>query len=372
MIEDPSSPQQSAPEPATGHELAPAGSQTSSSFFRFENFEIDCVRRELRRHGLRIHLKGRPFTLLAILVESHGQIVTRDQLRARLWPPGTHVDFDANLTTASCTLRRALGDSSKESRFIETIPGQGYRFIEPVVQLKIKNLPVQTPADPGSILSINPAPGHLVPVHPKSNNSSDARRRIFIAACCTVALVLAVAGFGYRHGLSVRAASNQPVRLAVLPFMEIASGPQAELIADGLHDALITGLANRYTSQFAVICRTTSMRYKHTNETVQQIAHELNVDYIVEGSIQTDHNRTHIAVRLVRAEDQSQLWADSYDRPFQDAISVESEVAGQIGAALSLRGVLQGTAGTRARSPVPPCKPTAVAKPSTLEHRSSI
>jgi DNA-binding winged helix-turn-helix (wHTH) protein len=102
-------------------------------------------------------LKGRPFTQLAILVESHGQIVTRDQLRARLWPPGTHVDFDANLTTASCTLRRALGDSSKESRFIETIPGQGYRFIEPVVQLKIKNLPVQTPADPGSILSINPA-----------------------------------------------------------------------------------------------------------------------------------------------------------------------------------------------------------------------
>jgi TolB-like protein/DNA-binding winged helix-turn-helix (wHTH) protein len=372
MIEDSSSPQQSAPEPATGHELAPAGTQDSSNFFRFENFEIDCVRRELRRHGLKIHLKGRPFTLLAILVESQGQIVTREQLRARLWSPGTYVDFDANLTTAFCTLRRALGDSSKESRFIETIPGQGYRFIEPVVQLKIKKPAVQTHVDAGSILSINPAPDLVVPVHTRSDNSSDARRRIFIAACCTVALVLAIAGFGYRHGLSVRAASNQPVRLAVLPFMEIAAGPEAELIADGLHDALITGLANRYTSQFAVICRTTSMRYRHTDETVQQIAHELNVDYIVEGSIQTEHNRAHIAVRLVRAEDQSQLWAESYDRPFQDAISVESEVADQIGSALSLRGVLPATVGTRPRSPVTPCKPTAVAKPSTFQHRSSI
>ena len=372
MIEDTSRPQQSAPEPATGHELAPAGTQDSSSFFRFENFEIDCVRRELRRHGLRIHLKGRPFTLLAILVESHGQIVTRDQLRARLWPPGTHVDFDANLTTASCTLRRALGDSSKESRFIETIPGQGYRFIEPVVQLKIKSPAIQTPSDDSSIPSINPAPAHPVGALPETHSSHDAQRRIFVAACFASALVIAIAGFGYRRGLSVRAASNQPVRLAVLPFTEIAPGPEAELISDGLHDALITGLANRYPSQFAVICRTTSIRYKHTDETVQQIAHELNVDYIVEGSIQTEHNRTHIAVRLVRAEDQSQLWAESYDRPFQDAISVESEVADEIGSALSLRGVLPATADSRNRSPIAPCKPTAVAKPSTFPHRSSI
>jgi TolB-like protein/DNA-binding winged helix-turn-helix (wHTH) protein len=372
MIEDPSSPQQSPPEPATGQELASVGAQTSSSFFRFESFEIDCVRRELRRHGLKIHLKGRPFTLLAILVESKGRIVTREQLRARLWSPGTHVDFDANLTTAFCSLRRALGDSSKDSRFIETIPGQGYRFIEPVVQLKIKSPAIQTPADAASIPSINPASAHSVPVLPETHNSHDAHRRIFVAAFFASLLVLAIAGFGYRHGLSVRAASNQPVRLAVLPFTEIASGPEAELISDGLHDALITGLANRYTSQFAVICRTTSMRYKHTDETVQQIAHELNVDYIVEGSVQTEHNRTHIAVRLVRAEDQSQLWADSYDRPFQDAISVESEVAGQIGAALSLRGILPATAGSRNRSPVAPCKPTAVAKPSTFQHRSSI
>ncbi|MFZ0969782.1 MAG: winged helix-turn-helix domain-containing protein [Candidatus Acidiferrales bacterium] len=335
MIEDTSRPERSAPEPATGHELAPSGSQTSSNFYRFESFEIDCVRLELRRHGLKIHLKGRPFTLLAILVESEGQIVTREQLRARLWPPGTHVDFDANLTTAFCTLRRALGDSSKDSRFIETIPGQGYRFIEPVVRLKIRTPAMHTSADAASVLSINP-----VAANSESHNSTHFRRRIFVAACCAAALVAAIVAFGYRHVLSARAGSNEPIRLAVLPFAEIASGPEVESMADGLHDALITRLASQYPSRFAVICGTTSMRYKHSDKTVRQIAQELKVDYIVEGSVQTANNRTHIAVRLVRAEDQSQLWADSYDRTFQDVISVESEVADRIGAALSLRGIL--------------------------------
>ncbi|HEY4739903.1 MAG TPA: winged helix-turn-helix domain-containing protein [Candidatus Acidoferrales bacterium] len=367
MSDDTTRTGQSESEAETGRELAPAGSQTASNSYRFENFEIDCARLELRRHGLKIHLKGRPFTLLAVLVESEGQIVTREQLRARLWSPDTHVDFDANLTTAFCTLRRALGDSSKESRFIETIPGQGYRFIEPVVRLKIRTPAMQTSADAASVLSIN-----RVPANSESHDSNDLRRKILVAACCAAALVAVIAGFGYRHVLSVRAASTQPVRLAVLPFTEIAAGSEAELIADGLHDAIITGLANRYTSQFAVICRTTSMRYKHTDETVQQIARELSVDYIVEGSVQTEHDRTHIAVRLVRAEDQSQLWADSYDRPFQDVISVESEVADQIGAALSLRGVIPATVGTRAISPVTPCKPTAAAIPSAFFPLSSV
>src|SRR5277367_918408 len=129
------------PEPPSGPDVPAHDTETASSCYRFESFEIDGLRRELRRNGLKIHLKGRPFTLLKVLVESQGRIVTRDELRGHLWTSDTHVDFDANLTTAFYKVRKALGDSSRDSRFIETIPGQGYRFIEPVVAIKRQATP---------------------------------------------------------------------------------------------------------------------------------------------------------------------------------------------------------------------------------------
>src|ERR1700689_3926388 len=124
------------PEPPSGPDAPAHDAETAASCYRFESFEIDGLRRELRRNGLKIHLKGRPFTLLKVLVESQGRLVTREELRGHLWTSDTHVDFDANLTTAFYKVRKALGDSSRDSRFIETIPGQGYRFIEPVIAIR--------------------------------------------------------------------------------------------------------------------------------------------------------------------------------------------------------------------------------------------
>lgn len=314
------------------HDIPTSDPQASSGCYRFESFEIDGVRRELRRHGLKIHLKGRPFTLLKVLVESQGRVVTREELRGHLWSSDTHVDFDANLTTAFYKVRKALGDSSKGSRFIETIPGLGYRFIEPILPIKteLETLP-QSPATNGaaSISATSSATAS------QSRRFSTARRRLISLSIAALAL-LVIARAGY---ITVQSSSAppDPVRLLVLPFVDTTGNAADEHFSDGLNDELITDLTRQHGSEISVIAQTTAMSYKHADKSVQEIARELKVSYVVEGDVQRDDGRVHISARLVRAADQSEIWADSYDRPFGDSLDIESELASRIGDALSAK-----------------------------------
>lgn len=322
------------PELPSGPEIPASESEASSSYcYRFESFEIDGQRRELRRHGLKIHLKGRPFTLLKVLVESQGRLVTREELRGHLWTSDTHVDFDANLTTAFYKVRKALGDSSRDSRFIETIPGQGYRFIEPVIAIKGDAAAAAPPAvaDSNETESVEPAAvvAHGYAVSP--------RKRRLVSVLVASLVLIVIACVGYIRVLSSSAARAKSVRLLVLPFSDTAGNAADENFSDGLQDELITDLTRRHASEFSVIARTTAVTYKHTGKSVQDIARELDVSYIVEGAVQECDGHMHISARLVRAADQSEIWADSYDRSLTDIVSSEVEVADRIGEALSAR-----------------------------------
>jgi len=336
----------SLPEPPSGSEAAANEPEISPSCYRFESFEIDGMRRELRRNGLKIHLKGRPFTLLKVLVESQGRIVTRDELRGHLWTSDTHVDFDANLTTAFYKARKALGDSSRDSRFIETIPGQGYRFIEPVVAFRRQATPSAHAAAAEEIESEAPeSPSVTVQTH----TISPLKRRL-VSVLVGALVLIVIACVGYIRVLSSSAARAKSVRLLVLPFADNNGNTADENFSDGLQDELITELTRRHASEFSVIARTTAMTYKHTGKSVQQIARELDVSYVVEGAVQECDGRMHISARLVRAADQSEIWADSYDRPLGDAVQSEFEVADRIGDALSAR-VLPTVASASHRAP---------------------
>ncbi len=310
--------------------------QSNSGCYRFESFEIDGARRELRRHGLKIHLKGRPFTLLKVLVESQGRIVTRDELRGYLWSSDTHVDFDANLTTAFYKVRKALGDSSRESKFIETIPGQGYRFIEPVVPIAREPEKPPQPAAASSIETTLPGPSRKI---------SLSRWRLFSVVAAAI-VVLGIACVGYIRAQSTSVAHGTGVRLLVLPFANPSEYAADERFSDGLSEELITQLTRQHGSQISVIAETTSRSYKNANKSVQDMARELKVEYVVEGAVQRDDGHMHISARLVRASDQSEVWADSYDRPYADALNLESEVANRIGDALSAK-IVSSTNGNR-------------------------
>lgn len=327
------------PEVPFGLETPSSESEPSSSCcYRFESFEIDGQRRELRRNGLKIHLKGRPFTLLKVLVASQGRLVTREELRGHLWTSDTHVDFDANLTTAFYKVRKALGDSSRDSRFIETIPGQGYRFIEPVIAIKPgAATPAQAPSsEPNEVDSAEP-PAKIT----HGFTVSPLKRRLVSVLVASLVLIV-IACVGYIRVLSSSAAHAKSVRLLVLPFSDTAGSTADESFSDGLQDELITDLTRRHASEFSVIARTTAMTYKHTGKSVQDIARELNVSYIVEGAVQECDGHMHISARLVRTADQSEIWADSYDRSLTDVVQSELEVADRIGEALSARVLPSG------------------------------
>jgi TolB-like protein/DNA-binding winged helix-turn-helix (wHTH) protein len=321
-------------DPTESHDVLTDKVQAFSDCYRFESFEIDCVRRELRRNGIKIHLAGRPFTLLMVLVESQGRLVTREELRGHLWSSDTYVDFDTNLTTVFYKVRQALGDSSKESRFLQTIPGQGYRFIEPVLPLKseIAALP-QLDIAPGGKTTFG-APSSVLA---NSNSSSPSGRRYLIALYLMAAVLVAGTYLGYRGIFSASASRSQPVRLLVLPFIDTPGDAEGAYFADGLNDELITKLTRLRFPQLSVIARTTAMRYKNTNKTIQEVGHELKVNYVVEGAVQRANGRIHISVRLVSTANQSPIWAESYDRPFGDVLNIESDVASRIGEALSIR-----------------------------------
>lgn len=280
-------------------------STSSARVLRFDSFELDLRAGELRKSGIRLRLQGQPIQLLAILVQSPGRLVTREELIAQLWPTDTFVDFDHSLNNSILRIREVLGDSAATPRYIETLPRRGYRFIAQVEGLV---------ADP-----IDPPVATPPPVRP-------ARGRQFLIPSILLPSVLILAGLGLWFAPSLHRANAAPIHsIAVLPFDNLSGDPSQNYLADGTTDQLITDLAQ--VGSLRVISRVSVMQYRNTKKTLPEIAHELNVDSIVEGSVTRSGDRVRITAQLLRADSDEHIWADNYDRNVGDILRLESDVA---------------------------------------------
>jgi TolB-like protein/Flp pilus assembly protein TadD len=234
-------------------------STSSGRRVRFGPFEIDEKTGELRKDGTKIRLQEQPLQILQILLEHPGELVARDELRKRVWPTDTFVDFDHGINNAIKRLRESLGETAETPRFVETLPRRGYRFIA----------------------------------------SLEAARPV----------------------------ANSPIQaIAVLPLENLSRDPEREYFADGMTEALITGLAK--ISALRVTSRTTVMKYKGIRDkSVPEIAKELGVARIIEGAVLRSGDRVRISVQLIDPSTDAHLWAESYERNLRDVLSLQAEVA---------------------------------------------
>ena len=289
---------------------------------RFGVFEVDRQARELRKRGVRIKLEDQPFEVLATLLERPGDIVTRSELQARVWPEGTFVDFDNSLTKAVNKIRTALGDSATTPRFIETLSRRGYRFIAPVDVI----------ADfvPGL------EPEGAAPARPERPRGESSKGWWVAAAVSGAVVAIAAVLFAFQVGnlrdrlltaFHLKSAVTRPGidSIAVLPLQNLSRDPEQEYFADGLTEALITDLGRVITLR--VISRTSVMQYKGTRKPLSEIARELNVDAAVEGTVQRSGGRVRITAQLLQARTDRHLWAESYERDSADVIQLERHMA---------------------------------------------
>jgi TolB-like protein/DNA-binding winged helix-turn-helix (wHTH) protein len=277
---------------------------------RFGEYELDTRAGELRTGGGSIRLHRQPLRLLLLLLEHRGEPVSREQLRAALWPDNTFVDFEDALNHAVRRLRDALGDSAEDPRFIETLPRLGYRLIAPDDAAPSRTIPAGGPTT-------------LPPQNDKARLGLSLRWRMFGVGIAT--LVAAVGFVGYRFLRPGHAPSQRIESLAVLPLVNLSGDPQQEYFADGITEALITNLGK--VSSLRVISRTSAMHYKGTKKTLPAIARELGVDAAIEGTVQRSGSKVRITAQLLRARPEGHLWAESYEREARDILALQGEIA---------------------------------------------
>jgi TolB-like protein/DNA-binding winged helix-turn-helix (wHTH) protein len=293
--------------------------------FRFGVFELDVTAAELRKHGIPVRLRGQPFQLLTLLLERHGEIVTREEMRARLWPGDTFVEFEHSLNTAMKKLRAALGDSPENSRYVETLPRMGYRFVAPVEKVAGATgpLPAVAAGPPGADAPL--ADPRFEPI--STGGRRLLRRRPVILG---IALALAAALGGYFQWARSRAgpqAFGKRVMLAVLPFENLTGDPGQDYFTDGLTEEMIAQLGRLDPQRLGVIARTSVMYYKHRQEPLEQIGGELGVQYVLEGSVRRDSDNVRISAQLIRVADQTHLWSRQYDRQMSNLLALQGEIA---------------------------------------------
>ena len=293
-----------------------------STLVRFGAFEIDLRSGELRNKGLKIKLQDQPLQVLAMLLARPGEVVTREELQKALCPADTFVDFDRGLNKAINKVREALSDSAVNPSFVETLPRRGYRFIAAVdvgaglVSSGQRNLPgVPGQATTGDAGAVCEPPRR-------------SRWPLRLAGLLAMLLVSVGAGwFVWRR--SWRQTDQPPAEriesLAVLPLQNLSEDRQQDYFADGMTDELITDLGK--ISALRVISRTSAMQYRDAKKPLPEIARELNVDAVVEGTVLRAGDRVRITAQLIRASPERHLWSESYERDLRDVLGLQGEVA---------------------------------------------
>jgi len=293
---------------------------------RFGGFELDLTAYELRRNGRPVKLGRQPMDLLILLVERRGQLLSRSEIVDRLWGKDVFVDVDTGVNTAISKVRQALRDSADAPRFLETVPGKGYRFIAPVevVAAGPDTGPVATETAPAAPPS-EPA-DHVAPAPLRT------RKRWPVIALFGLVTAVAV-------GVLIRVTGDAPapgtVTLAVLPFENFDSDAAREYLASGLSDETSASLAQIDPVHLSVKGRTQD--YKGTTKTAAQIGQELSVDYLVESSIRAEGARVRVTVTLIRVRDQAHVWSQSYDREPTSLLGLQQELSADIAEQIRLR-----------------------------------
>jgi len=278
--------------------------------FRFADFEFDCHSGELRRNGTSLKLQLQPARVLAVLIRRAGQVVSRQELAEEVWGADTFVDFEQGLNYAVRQIRTVLGDDAEQPRFLETLPKRGYRFIASLKEV--------APEEP--VLSVTASEQSLV------RHGTSTRVAIALIAVGVIAAALVI---GLRLRRRQPTGANGPIAsLAVLPLHNLSNDPEQQYFSDGMTDELITDLAK--AGSLRVISHTSVERYKDTKRPLPEIARELGVDAIVEGTVLRSNDRVRITAQLIDARSDQHLWADSYEGDLRDVLSLQDEVAQRI------------------------------------------
>ena len=273
---------------------------------RFGSFEMDPVSGDLRKSGIPLKMQPQPCKVLLLLLARPGELVTRERIQEEIWGDATHVDFEKGLNFCIKKIREALIDDAETPRYIETVPKRGYRFIHPVEAV--------SPEAVGSSGTVHKSRGELP----------------------SWAGLLILAGVALTLALTWMLREPPTHSLAVLPLEDLSQGAAPEGFVDGMTDMLTTELSK--IKPLRVISRVTMEQYRETDKTLPEIAKDLNVDSVVEGSVLFDGERVRITVQLIDASPERHLWAEAYDREVNDVLELHTEVARTI--ARQIEGVI--------------------------------
>jgi len=295
---------------------------------RFGVFELDVRSGELRKQGRKIRLEGQPVHILICLLENPGELVTREELHRRLWPADTYVNFEHGLNAAIKRLRRALDDSADNPRFVETLPRRGYRFLAPIEAFKaaedVSVVNETPPAKPEPASARHPEVTDVVD-RSKKTVLFDRVRWLLASKRSGLALLL-VAGIVTVWMLRSKNSPSLVIRsLAVLPLENLSGDPSQDYFSDGMTDELITELGQ--ISQLRVISRTSVMTYKGARRPLPEIARDLSVDAVVEGTVLRSGDRVRITAQLIQAPADKHLWAQSYEGDVRETLALQRQVA---------------------------------------------
>lgn len=293
--------------------------------FQFSDYVLDSRRFELRRGARTLKLEKIPMELLILLVERQGELVGRDEIVEKLWGKDVFLEADRSINTAVSKLRQALRDDPERPQYIQTVVGKGYRFIAPISQSH----------SPGAVNGHEMVTATRIPAAPTSFPVQDPRRVPGRPGLITffLALLLFVLGVGYY--VSRTRIVQSPQTLAVLPFQPLSSSTGDEYLELGMADTLITKLSR--TS--GLIVRPTSAIRKYTGPDADPLVagRALQVDAVLEGTIQRMGDRLRVSARLVRVRDGASFWSESYDAGFTDVFQVQDMVSERVVDALAVR-----------------------------------
>jgi TolB-like protein/DNA-binding winged helix-turn-helix (wHTH) protein len=303
--------------------------------YHFGEFELDRDRFELRRNGRALKLERIPLELLLLLAEKQGAVVTRQEIIDRLWGKDVFVDTEHGINTAIRKIRQALRDDPDDPRFVQTVTGKGYRFV--AEKTDVSSLAAPTPAEsaPAATAPIPPAEPVATPpavplAAPKHRFQSAAALLLILVAGTLVAVNAA----GLRDRLFPATRARQIHSIAVIPLTNLSGDPSQDYFADGMTDEVITMLAKN--TSLRVVSRTSAMQYKGVKRPLPDIARELGVDGILEGSIERSAKRVHMTVQLIYAPTDAHVWAESYDRDLDQAFSLPLDLSQTIAKAVQV------------------------------------
>jgi TolB-like protein/DNA-binding winged helix-turn-helix (wHTH) protein len=318
----------------------------ATKVFQFGDFKLDCDRFELRRGERTVKLERKPMELLILLAAKNGDLLTRAEIVERLWDSEVFVDTEHGINTAVRKIREVLRDDPAQSRFVQTVTGKGYRFIAPVVEVPAplpeerrlssegsRNRrvgdPPAAPAGPSAFPIQTPVSDDA-----RSSGEKDARRFslsgrwIWLAVAAALGCLVVAISLGARslrdRSLN-RTAGPKISSLAVLPLDNLSGDPGQNYFADGMTDELTTMLAKNSTLR--VVSRTSVMQYKGARRPLPEIARELGVDGILEGSVERTGDKVHMTIQLIQGPSDTHIWAESYDRDANDVVSLPKEAA---------------------------------------------